>query len=79
MDCVMPVMNRYEVNAVISNPASAARRHDIPVIVLTENAMKQDRDGCIAFGIDDHLPNPLILNVLLVKPGAWLKGGLILK
>jgi PAS domain S-box-containing protein len=73
MDCMMPEMSGYEVTAVIRDPASAVRRHDIPVIALTGNAMKQDRDRCIAAGMDDHLSKPLVLKVLLEKLEEWLK------
>jgi len=72
MDCMMPEMNGYEVTAVIRDPASSVRRHDIPVIALTGNAMKQDRDICIAAGMDDHLPKPLLLPDLLAKLDKWL-------
>jgi two-component system, cell cycle sensor histidine kinase and response regulator CckA len=72
MDCMMPKMNGYEVTAVIRDPTSAVRRHDIPVIALTGNAMKQDRDRCIAAGMDDHLPKPLLLADLLAKLDKWL-------
>jgi len=72
MDCMMPKMNGYEVTTIIRNPASAVRRHDIPVIALTGNAMKQDRDRCIAAGMDDHLPKPLLLADLLAKLDKWL-------
>jgi len=75
MDCMMPEMNGYEVTAVIRDPGSAVRRHDIPVIALTGNAMKQDRDQCIAAGMNDHLPKPLNLVDLLAKLDIWLKGG----
>lgn len=73
MDCMMPEMNGYEVTAVIRNQASAVRRHDIPVIALTGNAMQQDRDRCIAAGMDDHLSKPLLLPDLLGKLEKWLK------
>lgn len=73
MDCMMPEMNGYEVTTIIRNPASAVRRHDIPVIALTGNAMKQDRERCMAVGMDDYLPKPLILNELLAKLDIWLK------
>ncbi|HEY3309837.1 MAG TPA: PocR ligand-binding domain-containing protein, partial [Desulfuromonadaceae bacterium] len=73
MDCMMPEMNGYEVTAAIRDPASAVRRHDIPVIALTGNAMKEERDKCIAAGMDDHLPKPLILGDLLLKLDNWLK------
>ncbi len=73
MDCMMPEMSGYEVTAVIRDPASAVRRHDIPVIALTGNAMKQDRDRCIAAGMDDHLAKPLLLPDLLAKLDKWMK------
>jgi len=73
MDCMMPEMSGYEVTAVIRDPASAVRRHDIPIIALTGNAMNQDRDRCIAAGMDDHLPKPLLLPGLLAKLEKWLK------
>ncbi|MDD5285791.1 MAG: PAS domain S-box protein [Desulfuromonadaceae bacterium] len=73
MDCMMPEMNGYEVTAVIRDPASAVLRHDIPVIALTGNAMKQDRDVCVAAGMNDHIPKPLILADLLAKLEKCLK------
>lgn len=73
MDCMMPEISGYEATAVIRNPASAVRRHDIPVIALTGNAMKDDHDRCIAVGMNDHLPKPLILKDLLHKLDYWLK------
>ncbi|MDD2853021.1 MAG: PAS domain S-box protein [Desulfuromonadaceae bacterium] len=72
MDCMMPELSGYEVTAVIRDPASAVRRHNIPVIALTGNAMKQDRDRCIAAGMDDHLSKPLLLPDLLAKLEKWL-------
>jgi len=71
MDCMMPEMNGYEATAVIRDPASAVRRHDVPVIAITGNVMKQDRDRCIAAGMDDHLPKPLSLDDLLAKLAKW--------
>ncbi|MDD2540322.1 MAG: PAS domain S-box protein [Desulfuromonadaceae bacterium] len=73
MDCMMPEMNGFEVTAVIRDPASAVRRHDLPVIALTGNAMKRDRDRCIAAGMNDHLPKPLMLPDLLTMLEKWIK------
>jgi PAS domain S-box-containing protein len=72
MDCMMPEISGYEVTAVIRDPASAVLRHDIPVIALTGNAMKQDREKCTAAGMDDHLPKPLLLPDLLAVLEKWL-------
>jgi PAS domain S-box-containing protein len=73
LDCMMPEMSGYEVASIIRNPASAVRNHDIPIIALTGNAMQQDRDECIAAGMNDHLPKPLILDDLLAMLEKWLK------
>ena len=73
MDCDMPGLNGYEATAVIRDPSSNVRRHDIPIIALTGNAMKQDRDLCLSKGMNDHLPKPLILEELLTKLDIWLR------
>ena len=74
MDCMMPEMNGYEVTAVIRDPASEVRRHDIPVIALTGNAMRQDCDYCLAAGMDDHLTKPVLFPDLLAMLEKWLRG-----
>jgi len=73
MDCMMPDMNGYDVTSIIRDPASDVRHHEIPVIALTGNAMKQDRERCLAAGMDDHLSKPVILEDLLAKLGMWLQ------
>jgi PAS domain S-box-containing protein len=73
MDCMMPDMSGYDVTAVIRDPASFVRRHDIPIIALTGNVMRKDVDACIAAGMDDHLAKPLVLGDLLVKLNHWLR------
>jgi len=72
MDCMMPEMDGYEITAVIRDPASRVRRHDIPVIALSGNVMKRDLDRCVAAGMDDHLAKPLVLDDLLAKLDAWI-------
>ncbi len=74
MDCMMPDMSGYQVTVVIRDPASAVLQHDIPIIALTGNAMKQDREECIAAGMNDHLAKPLILDDMLAKLDKWLDG-----
>ena len=73
MDYMMPEMSGCEVTAVIRDPYSSVRRHDIPVIALTGNTMQQDRDQCLAAGMNDHLSKPLVLKTLLAKLELWLK------
>ncbi|CAH2031649.1 response regulator [Trichlorobacter ammonificans] len=73
MDCMMPVMNGYEATAVIRDPSSAVRSHTLPVIALTANAMKEDREHCLAAGMDDYLAKPIDFPKLLALLERWLR------
>jgi PAS domain S-box-containing protein len=73
MDCMMPVMDGYEATAAIRNQTSNVRNHAIPVIALTANAMREDRDNCLAAGMDDYLSKPVVVAVLLATLEKWVK------
>jgi len=73
MDCMMPVMDGYETTAAIRDPSSKVRNHAITVIAVTANAMRDDRDGCLAAGMNDYLPKPVDVDVLLAMLEKWLK------
>ncbi|HEY6837932.1 MAG TPA: ATP-binding protein, partial [Geobacteraceae bacterium] len=73
MDCMMPQMNGYEATAAIRDPSSAVRNHAIPIIALTANAMREDRDKCLAAGMDDYLKKPLKINDLVAMLEKWLR------
>ena len=72
MDCVMPEMSGFTVTNIIRDPKSAVLRHDVPVIAITGRAYKQDQELCLAVGMDDHLPKPLLLPDLLAMLEKWL-------
>lgn len=72
MDCMMPGMNGYETTGVIRDPSSDVRNHAIPVIALTANAMYQDRERCLAAGMDDYLVKPINLPELVAIMEKWL-------
>lgn len=71
MDCMMPALNGYEATAVIRNPASAVRDHAIPVIALTANALQDDRESCLAAGMDDYLAKPIDVTKMLATLEKW--------
>jgi len=74
MDCMMPGISGYETTAIIRDPASKVRQHNIPIIALTGNAMQHDRNRCLATGMNDHLPKPMILGDLLEVLKKWANG-----
>ncbi|MEI6209747.1 MAG: response regulator [Desulfuromonadales bacterium] len=59
MDCMMPDMDGFEATAVIRDTGSKVSNHDVPIIAMTANAMKGDRDRCIEAGMDDYLAKPV--------------------
>ena len=75
MDCMMPVLNGYDVTAVIRDPASNVRNHDIPVIALTANAFGEDRGKCLEAGMNDYLAKPLEVEKLFELLDIWAPSG----
>ncbi|MEI6126707.1 MAG: response regulator, partial [Pseudomonadota bacterium] len=60
MDLQMPEMDGFEATAMIRSKASAVLKHDIIIVAMTANAMQEDRDKCIAAGMDDYISKPII-------------------
>jgi two-component system, sensor histidine kinase and response regulator len=68
MDCQMPLVDGFEATKLIrqheaTNQESAAsdspETHHIPIVALTANAMRGDRERCLAAGMDDYLTKPV--------------------
>jgi CheY-like chemotaxis protein len=69
LDMMMPVMDGYETLAVLK---SDERFRHIPVIAVTANAMKGDREKCLEAGAWDYISKPIDLRQLIDKLNRWI-------
>ena len=67
MDCHMPEMDGFDATRIIRNEGCL-----IPIIALTANAMGGDRETCLAAGMDDYLPKPIVPADLAASLRRWL-------
>ncbi len=72
MDVRMPVMDGLESTREIRRHRSVIRNHDIPVIAMTDNAIKGDREKCLEAGMNDYISKPLTLRALTEVLEKWL-------
>ena len=71
MDCQMPVMDGYEASRTIRQMGQPSKR-DIPIIAMTANAMKGDKELCLEAGMDDYIAKPVDATELYELMHKWL-------
>jgi CheY-like chemotaxis protein len=59
MDCQMPVMDGYECTRRIREDSSGLFDPEIPIVAMTANAMRGDREKCLESGMNDYLAKPV--------------------
>ena len=67
MDVSMPVLDGLAATTQLR--AAGVR---VPIIALTANALKGDREEFLARGMNDHIPKPVDRNVLTKSLATWL-------
>ncbi|PCI44401.1 MAG: hypothetical protein COB51_10250 [Moraxellaceae bacterium] len=60
MDCEMPEMDGYQCSAAIRKHEQEMKLSPIKIIALTAHAMAENRDKCIAHGMDSVLTKPIV-------------------
>ena len=71
MDCHMPVLDGYEATERVRRSESDGDR--LPIVALTANAMPEDRERCIAAGMDDFLSKPVRFKTLRDAIQQWAR------
>ena len=71
MDCQMPVLDGYAATGRIREWQRQQGIDPIPVIALTAGGMQEDRERCIAAGMDDFLLKPINLNDFFAMLDKW--------
>ena len=59
MDVHMPVLDGYEATRLIRDPNSSVLDHGVPVLAMTASVLPEDRDACLAAGMNDILTKPM--------------------
>lgn len=73
MDCQMPVVDGYQATRMIRDLGSPFT--ELPIIALTAFAMAEDKDNCLAAGMDDYVTKPVDRKMLTQAIGRWVKKG----
>jgi HPt (histidine-containing phosphotransfer) domain-containing protein len=71
MDIQMPVMDGFEATGKIRDPHSGIRNPAVRIVAMTANAMKGDREACLAAGMDDYISKPVTVQTLSQAVQKW--------
>jgi CheY-like chemotaxis protein/HPt (histidine-containing phosphotransfer) domain-containing protein len=74
MDVQMPVMDGYTATAWIRHREAELALPHLPIIALTADAFEEDRQRCLAAGMDDFLTKPVNVAKLSAALARWLPG-----
>jgi CheY-like chemotaxis protein len=67
MDIQMPIMDGIEATRIIREQGFSK----IPIVAMTAEAMKGDREKCIQAGMNDYIPKPIKREVIFKIIQKW--------
>lgn len=72
MDCQMPEMDGYQATEAARALGSPWNRR-VPIVAMTANAFSDDREKCLAVGMNDYISKPVRLPELSAVLNRWLE------
>ena len=74
MDCQMPEMDGLDATRAIRRLPSDLKR-SVPIVAMTANAQAEDKEACLAAGMDDYISKPAGLADVRKALARWLPDG----
>jgi CheY-like chemotaxis protein len=72
MDIHMPEMDGFQAAEAIRRLEKASRRGRTPIVAMTASVTARDREECLAAGMDDYMPKPVVRSVLSETLQRWI-------
>ena len=69
MDIQMPLMNGYEATKEIRNLPTGKK---IPIIAITAGTEKEEKEKCLAAGMNDYIAKPIIKGIIEESIIKWM-------
>ena len=69
MDLQMPEMDGFEATRIIREELGLT---DLPIVAMTAHALADERQHCLASGMNDHVAKPIDPSTLLTVLARWL-------
>ncbi len=70
MDVQMPIMDGYKATEILRKNYTSL---ELPIIAMTANALRGDREKSIACGMNDYIPKPINPDTLFKTLIKWLR------